>query len=197
MIIDFIEECIEESVDIKKSLVSDNALLHTIGDLSDIIISTLNTSHKLIICGNGGSASDALHFAGEIVGRFQQDRNPWPAITLNSDVTAMTAISNDYGYENIFARQAQAHTNPDDVFIGISTSGNSENVYRAVKVAKEKGAITAAFLGCDGGKIAPIVDYPIIVPCNVTARVQECHILIIHIICELVERGMLKEESEK
>ncbi len=190
-----IKERIDDSIRIKQDILDNTHILESIKALTDETIKALKNSHKLIICGNGGSASDALHFAGEIVGRYQQNRNPWPAIVLNSDVTAMTAISNDYGYEEVFSRQAKAYCRPGDIFIGISTSGNSENVYRAARVSKEKGAITAALLGCDGGKIAPIVDYPVIVPCDVTARVQECHILIIHIICELVENALCKENN--
>ncbi len=144
-----------------------------------------------MLCGNGGSAADALHFAGEIVGRFQKERNSWPAIALNSDVAVMTSIANDYGYENIFARQVEGCIHPGDVFIGISTSGNSENIYRAVVAAKRNGALTAALLGNDGGKIGREVEQPIVVPSTNTARIQESHITLIHIICEMVERDEL------
>lgn len=137
-----------------------------------------------------GSASDALHFAGEIVGRFIRERDAWPAVVLNADVATMTAIGNDYGYDDVFSRQAQAHCQEGDVFIGISTSGNSENVRRALEMAKSKGCKTAALLGKDGGIIGKIADIPLIVPCNTTARVQESHILLIHIMCELVERDL-------
>lgn len=184
---------IHDSIDLKQGLLLNGKLLSLVQNLTDDIVMALKTGHKLILCGNGGSASDALHFAGEIVGRFQEERNPWPAVVLNSDVATMTAIANDYGYDEVFARQAKAHCRLGDIFIGISTSGNSENVYRSAQIAKEQGTITAALLGHDGGKIAPIVDYPIIVPSDVTARVQECHIMIIHIICELVE-NTLKED---
>ena len=144
----------------------------------------------MVLCGNGGSASDALHFAGEIVGRFIRERDAWPAVVLNADVATMTAIGNDYGYDDVFSRQAQAHCQEGDVFIGISTSGNSENVRRALEMAKSKGCKTAALLGKDGGIIGKIADIPLIVPCNTTARVQESHILLIHIMCELVERDL-------
>lgn len=188
-----IKQRIQDSIDEKQQILENEDLVGGILKLSETIIDSLSIGHKLILCGNGGSASDALHFAGEIVGRFQIDRNPWPAVVLNSDVATMTAISNDYGYDEVFARQAGAHCKQGDVFIGISTSGNSENVYRAAQVAKEQGSVTAALLGRDGGKIAPIVNYPIIVPSDVTARVQECHIMIIHIICELVENAMIQK----
>lgn len=185
-----ITERILDSINVKKSLLANEALLHTVESLADVIVNCIKNSHKLVICGNGGSASDALHFAGEIVGRFQKERSAWPAVVLNADVATMTAIANDYSYDDVFARQAEGHINAGDVFIGISTSGNSENVYRAVAVAKKKGAKTAALLGKDGGKIGKQVDFPVIVPCMTTARVQECHIMLIHIMCEIVEEKL-------
>lgn len=145
-----------------------------------------------MLCGNGGSASDALHFAGEIVGRFQKERAAWPAVVLNADVATMTAIANDYSYDDMFARQAEAHVTSKDVFIGISTSGNSKNVLKAVNLSKDKGAVTVGFLGKDGGEISKAADYSLVVPSNVTARIQEVHILAIHIICEIVETYMVK-----
>ena len=185
--IDVIKERIGDSIKVKKSLLTNDQLLDTVSNLADEIVACISHGGKLVICGNGGSASDALHFAGEIVGRFVRERKAWPAVVLNADVATMTAIANDYGYDDVFARQAEGHITPGDVFIGISTSGNSENVYRAMLKAKEIGAQTAGLLGKDGGKIGREVDYPIIVPCKVTARVQECHINIIHILCELAE----------
>lgn len=184
---EIIKERIQDSIDVKNSLLENEELLNTVDSLAGEIAKAISNGNKLVLCGNGGSASDALHFAGEIVGRFQKERSAWSAVVLNADVATMTAIANDYGYDDVFARQAEGHVRPGDVFIGISTSGNSENVLRAVKVAKEKGAITAALLGKDGGKIKGIVDYPVVIPCNVTARVQESHILLIHIMCEIAE----------
>ena len=185
-----ITKCIQDSINVKAELLRNEMLLNMVEELSIEIACCIKTGHKIVICGNGGSASDSLHFASEIVGRFQKERVAWPAVVLNADIAAMTAIANDYGYENVFARQAQGHVNPGDIFVGISTSGNSENVYRALRVAKEKGAKTAALLGKDGGKIGKQADYPIIIPCMTTARVQESHILLIHIICEMVEEEL-------
>lgn len=179
-----------ESIEVKQQLLENANLLESLVALSNEIIQCIQNGGKLILCGNGGSSADMLHFAGEIVGRFQKERAAWPAIVLNADVATMTAIGNDYGYEDVFARQAEAFVTPKDILIGSSTSGNSENVYRALKVAKEKGAKTAAFLGKDGGKIGKEVEYPLIVPCQTTARVQESHITLIHIICELVENRL-------
>ena len=181
---------IQDGIDIKKTLLEDDNLLEKISSLADVVTETIKNGHKLVLCGNGGSASDSLHFAGEIVGRFQKERSAWPAIALNADVATMTAIANDHGYDDVFARQAEGYVNAGDLFIGVSTSGNSENVYRAAHVAKNKGAMTVALLGKDGGKIGKQVDIPVIVPCQVTARVQECHIMIIHIICEILENRL-------
>ena len=182
-----INERIQDSINVKTTLLKNEVLLYTVERLANEIVNAIQSGNKLVLCGNGGSASDALHFAGEIVGRFQKERSAWSAVVLNSDVATMTAIANDYGYDDIFARQAEGHIRPGDVFIGISTSGNSENVLRAAKVAKEKGAVTAALLGKDGGKIKELVDYPVVIPCKETARVQECHIMLIHIMCEIAE----------
>ena len=181
-----IKNRLKESIIVKQQLLNNSECLKNISLLADEIRTCLKNGGKLILCGNGGSASDALHFAGEVVGRYA-----FPAVVLNADVATMTAISNDYGYDDVFARQAEAHVKKDDIFLGISTSGNSENVLKAVEIAKQKGAITSALLGKDGGKIARKVDYPIIIPCDVTARIQETHICIIHIICELIETPLV------
>ena len=195
--IELIQQRLGESIAVKQQLLEDKQLMQTLARLADAIARCLNAGGKLVICGNGGSASDALHFAGEIVGRFQKERRAWPAVVLNADVASMTAIANDYGYAEVFARQAEAHLKPEDMFIGISTSGNSENVYRALLNAKELGAWTACLVGRDGGRIGRESDYPIIVPCQVTARVQECHITIIHILCEMVENMLTNPERDE
>ena len=184
---ELIRERIQDSIKVKQSLLENSVLLNAVSDLADEIVRCIRNGGKLVLCGNGGSASDALHFAGEIVGRFQKERSPWPAVVLNADVATMTAIANDYSYDEVFSRQAEAHVTDKDIFIGISTSGNSKNVMKAVEVSRKKGAKTAALLGKDGGKIAPMVDYALVVPCNTTARVQECHICLIHILCEIAE----------
>lgn len=190
---EIMKQRINDSLEVKKGLLENEELLNTLDGLVKEIIETIRNGHKLVLCGNGGSASDALHFAGEIVGRFIKERSAWPAVVLNADVATMTAIGNDYGYDDVFARQAQGHCQEGDVFIGISTSGNSENVLRAADMAKSKGCKTAALLGKDGGKIGKVVDYPLIIPCSTTARVQESHILLIHIICELIEKELCNE----
>ena len=190
---ELMKQRITESIEVKKGLLENEELLNILENLTNEIVKAIRNGYKLVLCGNGGSASDALHFAGEIVGRFVEERSAWPAVVLNADVATLTAIGNDYGYDDVFARQAQGHCQKGDVFIGISTSGNSENVLRAVDMAKSKGCKTGALLGKDGGKIGKVVDYPLIVPCNTTARVQESHILLIHIMCELAEKELCNE----
>lgn len=193
---ELVKQRIADSIAVKQQLLTNDTLISMVADLAEEIVKSISNGGKLVICGNGGSASDALHFAGEIVGRFVKERKAWPAVVLNADVATMTAIANDYGYDDVFARQAEGHVKPGDVFVGISTSGNSENVYRAQQKAKELGARTACLVGKDGGKIGSEADYPIIVSCNVTARVQESHINIIHILCELAEAKLTEMGSK-
>lgn len=193
---ELIKQRIVDNIAVKQQLLENEGLIDTVARLADAIVTCISTGGKLVICGNGGSASDALHFAGEIVGRFVKERKAWPAVVLNADVATMTAIANDYGYDDVFTRQAEGHVKPGDVFVGISTSGNSENVYRAMLKSKELGAKTACLVGKDGGKIGREAEYSIIVPCNVTARVQECHINIIHVLCELAEAKLAELEAK-
>ncbi len=181
---------IEESILLKKKLIKNDAIEEQVLKIANEIVGTYKRGGKLIICGNGGSASDALHFAGELVGRFKKERKSYPAVVLNADVATMTAISNDYGYEEVFARQIEGFGNKGDLFVGISTSGNSTNIYKAVDRANGLGLVTVALLGGNGGKIGKIANYPIIVPSTDTARIQECHICLIHILCELIENDM-------
>ena len=184
---ELVQQRIEDSIATKKALLLDEGFLASVTGLAEALASVIASGGRVLLCGNGGSASDALHIAGELVGRFQKERSAWSAIALNADVATMTAIANDYGYENVFARQVAAHIRKGDLFIGFSTSGNSENICAAVRTAQDLGGLTAAFTGNRGGKLGALVDFSIVVPDDVTARVQECHILIGHIICELVE----------
>ena len=157
-----------------------------------ILLKTITSSHKILICGNGGSAADSQHFAAEIVGRFQKERKAWPAIALTTDTSVMTAIANDYAFKDIFARQVQGLGQAGDVFIGISTSGNSENISAAVAESSAKGIQTIGLLGRDGGILKEEVDFPVIVPHAVTARIQEAHIFILHCWAEQIEEGVLE-----
>ena len=161
-----------------------------ITDVANLLIDVLNNGNTIFWCGNGGSASDCQHLAGELIGRFKGNRKPLKSIALNSDSAVMTCIVNDYGYEHIFSRQIEALGDEGDVLIGISTSGRSENVNNALKKAKEKNLHTVGFLGKDGGAALQIASHTIVVPSQSTARIQEMHITIGHILCELIEEGL-------
>jgi D-sedoheptulose 7-phosphate isomerase len=154
------------------------------------IKSRLEAGGKLLLMGNGGSAGDAQHIAAELVGRFKKERKAMPALALTVDTSTLTALGNDYGFDTIFERQIEALANKGDAVIGISTSGNSENVVRAIHKANAIGAYTIGFLGNDGGKLKEAVNLPIIIPSNDTARIQEVHITIGHIICEIIEEDL-------
>ena len=182
-----VEDRIRESIEVKERILSDEGLLGRIEKAGKLVKQTFIDGGKVYLCGNGGSASDSIHIAAELSGRFQKERNSLPALSLNSDVAALTAISNDYGYDQVFERIIGGIVHENDVLIGISTSGNSENVYRAVLEAKRHGCKTIALLGKDGGKIKNEADISVIVPGNNTARIQESHIMIGHIICEIAE----------
>ncbi|MDZ7879872.1 MAG: D-sedoheptulose 7-phosphate isomerase [Saprospiraceae bacterium] len=152
-----------------------------------LCLTTILRGGKILLAGNGGSAADAQHIAAEFVGRFVRERRSLPAIALSTDTSAMTAISNDYGFDAVFARQIEGLGNEGDVFIGISTSGNSPNIVQAVESAREKGLKTLIFSGRNGGILRGSADVEIIVPSDITARIQEMHILVGHIICEFVD----------
>jgi D-sedoheptulose 7-phosphate isomerase len=158
--------------------------------VEDVITESLHKGGKVMLCGNGGSAADAQHLAAEFTGRFIKDRRPIAALALTTDTSALTCISNDYCYKNVFSRQLEALGREADVLIAISTSGNSENVLDAVKCAMKLGIKTIGLLGNNGGVLAVECDFSIVVPSKVTARIQEAHILIGHIICGAVERKL-------
>jgi len=151
---------------------------------------SLSSGGTVFWCGNGGSAADSQHLAAELVGRFKKNRRALRSVALTTDSSVLTCIANDYSYDDIFARQIEALGRPADILLGISTSGNSENVLRAFKVAKEMGLITIALLGKDGGVAKELVDVALIIPSNSTARIQEAHILIGHMLCEIVEQEL-------
>jgi D-sedoheptulose 7-phosphate isomerase len=168
----------------------ETSCIKDIEKLTKMIIKTLKAGKKLILFGNGGSAADAQHFACELVGTFgNRKRRGLPAIALSTNTSSLTSISNDFTFDMVFKRQIEALAQAKDLCIGISTSGNSRNVYEALVYAKDRGLPTAAFLGCGGGKIRDIVDIPLIIPSKNTPRIQEAHILIIHIICSFVDQA--------
>ena len=181
---------LEESILVKKSLLSDGRMLETIADIAEKMLASLRSGGTVYLCGNGGSASDAQHIAGELVGRFRLERRALPAVALSCDGAVMSCIMNDYGADVVFERQVEAYVNSRDLLIGISTSGNSENVLRALAKANELGAFTVGLLGKDGGRACALCGISLVVPSKTTARIQECHITIGHILCELVEKEM-------
>jgi D-sedoheptulose 7-phosphate isomerase len=184
-----IKDIIRDSINVKNTLLEDEELISNILKAVNIVVSSLRAGKKLLIAGNGGSAADSQHIAAELIGRLNiKERNPIPAIALTTDTSVLTAISNDFGYEFVFEKQIQALANPGDVFLVISTSGNSINLINAVNKSKSLGIISIGLLGKDGGILKDLVDIPIIVKHSNTQRIQESHLLIEHIICELVEQ---------
>ncbi len=182
-----IRNIIQESVAVKQALMSDARLLDLIGATGAELVRALRAGHKILLFGNGGSAADAQHIAAEFVGRFQRERDPLPALALTVNTSALTAIANDYEYENVFARQVLALGSRGDVAVGISTSGKSPNVLKGLSAAKTCGLTTVGLTGKKGGPMAESTQYCLCVPSEVTARIQEAHILIAHILCEIVD----------
>jgi D-sedoheptulose 7-phosphate isomerase len=162
-------------------------LLPQIKEVANLVANALKNGNKVLLFGNGGSAADAQHIAAELTGRYKSERKALPAIALTTDTSALTAISNDYGYYSVFARQLEAFANSGDIAIGISTSGNSSNVINALKLAKDKGCICIGLSGKDGGEMNDLCDINLIVPSSNTPRIQEMHIFIGHSICQIVD----------
>ena len=161
----------------------------------DIIARSMTAGGALLVCGNGGSAADAQHITAELTGRFFRDRKPLRAMALHANTSSLTAIGNDYGYDEVFAREVAAHGRVGDVLMAISTSGNSRNVLRAIETAREKGMAVIGLTGAEGGKMRPLCDVCLCVPSASTPRIQECHILIGHTICELLEQLLCSESG--
>ncbi len=182
-----IKKNIQDSITVKEKILADANLLAAVEKVAKVIVNAYKQSKKVILFGNGGSAADAQHIAGEFVGRFYKERKPLPALALHANTSVVTAISNDYGYDAVFARQVEAHAVAGDVIIGISTSGNSPNVVMAIEKAKEIGAYTVGFTGGKESKLSHAVDICLRVPSQDTPRIQEAHITLGHIICFLVE----------
>jgi len=183
----------EESASVKQQFVRDHA--DRIVQVVKLIATAFREGRKVLLFGNGGSATDAAHIAAEFVGRYHRERAPLPAIALATDVAAITCIANDYGYDELFARQIRAHGQKGDIAIAISTSGNSSNVLKGVEAARAIGLTTVAWTGGSGGKLAGMVEYPFVVPSKVTARIQESHITLGHVLCELIEEQLLGKTS--
>jgi D-sedoheptulose 7-phosphate isomerase len=186
---------IQESIAVKERLAGEAPQL--IADAAQMIIASMQSGGKLIVFGNGGSAADAQHFSAELVGRYRQDRQALPAIALTTDSSALTSISNDYGFDTVFSRQLEAIGKPGDVALAISTSGNSPNVLSAASLAKKMGISTIALTGKSGGKLRALVDICLTVPSDSTPRIQESHSLIIHILSGIVENAMSESRVDE
>jgi D-sedoheptulose 7-phosphate isomerase len=185
-----IEEIIQESINTKERFLQNKGNLSKIDQIAHVCIQTLQNGGKILLCGNGGSASDAQHIAAELSGRFQYDRPPLYAEALHVNTSYLTAVANDYSYDNVYSRMVEAAGRKSDVLIGITTSGNSTNVIKAIEKANEIGMYTFGLTGQGGGKMEETARMNIQVPSNNTARIQETHILIGHIICEIIECQM-------
>jgi D-sedoheptulose 7-phosphate isomerase len=186
---------IQASIAVKELLLRNAEVVSIIAKVSQLLVDTVDRGNKVLLFGNGGSAADAQHIAAEFVGRFVFDRPALPALALSVNTSCVTAIGNDYGFDLVFSRQIEALARPGDLAIGISTSGNSSNVLYGLSAARKMGVRTVAFTGCTGGKLKDVVDHCICAPSNETPRIQECHILIGHIISELVEETIFHEQS--
>lgn len=186
---DYIHESFIESIKLKSAMANDTVLVQKIADVAELCISAFRSGNRILLAGNGGSAADAQHIAAEFVSRFMYDRPGLPAIAMTTDSSILTAIGNDYGYDRLFQRQLEANARPGDIFIGITTSGNSSNILRALSCCRDIG-VTSVGLAGNGGKIQESCDHLIAVPSDSTPRIQESHITIGHIICGLVEAAM-------
>lgn len=185
-----IKEIIQHSISIKQQVLENESIITALQDITDRIVSCFEGDGKVLFCGNGGSAADAQHLAAEFSGRFYFDREPLNSEALHVNTSYLTAVGNDYSYQEVYARIVKAKGRKGDVLVGISTSGNSGNVVKALEQAKKQGMITVGFTGETGGKMKELCDYLIPIPSTDTPRIQECHILVGHIVCELVEEAL-------
>ena len=187
---DKIKNIITASISVKQQLLTDDGILSTINKCVDIITGAFKNGNKVLFCGNGGSAADAQHLAAEFSGRFYIDRDALPAEALHCNTSYMTAVANDYSYDVIYSRLIKGIGNKGDILVGLSTSGNSINIVKAFETAKEKGMVTIGFTGKSGGKMKVLSDYLVNIPSTDTPRIQESHMLLGHIICQLVEEKL-------
>jgi len=185
---DLIQEKLAEGMAVLQAVAADSALRAALGEAVERTASALKSGHRLMIAGNGGSAADAQHLAAEFVGRFCEDRPAMRAVALTTDSSILTSVGNDYGFERIFARQIEALGQAGDVFMGISTSGNSPNVLRAMELSRRMGIATIGLCGRTGGRMAPLCDYCICIPSDVTMYIQQAQLALEHIFCMMVER---------
>lgn len=183
---------IAESIAVKQQILNDAALQNTVQQITDAVVAAFEAGHKVMFCGNGGSAADAQHLAAEFSGRFYKNRRALPSDALHCNSSYLTAVANDYSYDDIYSRLVDGTMEKGDVLIGISTSGNSPNIVKAFETARSKGITTVGFTGATGGKMKDLSDYLLNIPSTITPRIQESHILLGHIICELTEAAIFK-----
>lgn len=190
-----IKNIIQNSISVKQQVLENDSIISTIQEVTDKIVACFQGDGKVLFCGNGGSAADAQHLAAEFAGKFYFDREPLNSEALHVNTSYLTAVGNDYSYQEVYARIVKAKGRTGDVLVGISTSGNSGNVVKALAQAKKQGMITIGFTGETGGEMKELCDYLIPIPSTDTPRIQECHILVGHIICELVEETLFEKEK--
>lgn len=193
IMLDFIKKQIKDSFEVKQSILNNGELMQLIEKACLVSIDAYKKGKKVLVAGNGGSAADAQHIVAEFVSRFYFDRPALPAIALTTDTSILTAVGNDYGYERLFSRQLEANGTEGDIYIGISTSGNSPNILNSLKTSKAKGIFSIGLTGKTGGKMKELCDICICIPSSETPRIQESHILIGHIICASVEQALFKK----
>ena len=181
-----VERQIHRSVEVKLAFLADGGA-RTVEKMAEAVLAALRGGHRIYLCGNGGSAADSQHIAGELVGRFMKERGPLPCVALTTDTSVLTCLSNDYPFEKVFERQVNALVENGDVLIALSTSGDSPNVLRAVEAAKRRSAVTLGFSGRGGGKLKELADICLVAPADESPRIQELHITCAHVLCELVE----------
>jgi D-sedoheptulose 7-phosphate isomerase len=191
-----IKGIIQASINVKAEVLQNEVILKTVADCIDLISTAFANGNKVLFCGNGGSAADAQHLAAEFSGRFYTDRDALPSEALHCNTSYITAVANDYSYDVIYSRIVKGIGKKGDVLVGLSTSGNSKNIMNAFETAREKGMITIGFTGATGGKMKPLSDHLINVPSTDTPRIQESHILLGHIICQLVEEKLYPREKK-
>ena len=193
----YIKDQIKKSFETKQALYENETVLTVIEQVAKKCVELYRSDKKTILAGNGGSAADAQHIAAELVGRYGFDRPSIPSLALTTDTSNLTAIGNDYGYDYVFSRQIEGMGQDGDIFIGISTSGNSKNIINAFESAKKKGILCVALVGRDGGEMAKMADIAIVIPSNSTPRIQESHILVGHIICDIIEKEIFADGVSK
>lgn len=187
---------IEESIEVKKTVLNDDSFLRTIEEIVKVVTAAYKNRDKIYFCGNGGSAADAQHLAAEFTGRFYLNRLALPAEAMHCNTSYLTAVGNDYGFDEVYARMIRGIANKGDILIGLSTSGNSLNIVKAFEVARQKSMVTIGFTGASGGDMRPFCDYLLNVPSSNTPRIQETHIVLGHIICQNVEEMYFSDDDQ-